>query len=87
MEARKGSAALRHDKDAERKSIWAQAATVGAWAMQDRVDDLPIVRCPGCDQPMQPKERTPVAGRLVDIRYVCAGSGMETKRTIADEAR
>jgi hypothetical protein len=55
--------------------------------MQDRVDDLPIVRCPGCDQPMQPKERTPVAGRLVDIRYVCAGSGMETKRTIADEAR
>jgi hypothetical protein len=65
-----------------------QAATAGgAWAMQDRVDEPPIVRCPGCDQPMEAKERTPAAERLVDIRYVCAGCGMETKRTIADEAR
>jgi hypothetical protein len=65
-----------------------QAATAGgAWAMQDRVDDPPIVRCTGCDQPMEAKERTPAAERLVDIRYVCAGCGMETKRTIADEAR
>jgi hypothetical protein len=37
-------------------------------AMQDRVDDPPIVRCPGCDQPMEAKERTPVTERLVDIR-------------------
>jgi hypothetical protein len=36
---------------------------------------------------MEAKERTPAAERLVDIRYVCAGCGMETKRTIADEAR
>jgi len=54
--------------------------------MQDRVDDAPIVRCPGCDQPMEAKERTPVMDRLVDILYVCAGCGMETKRTVADEA-
>jgi hypothetical protein len=54
--------------------------------MQDRVDDPPIVRCPGCDQPMEAKERTPVAERLVDIRYVCAACGMETKRTVAGRA-
>jgi DNA-directed RNA polymerase subunit RPC12/RpoP len=55
--------------------------------MQDHVDDPPIVRCPGCDQPMEAKERTPVTERLVNIRYVCARCGMETKRTVADEAR
>ena len=59
----------------------------GAWTMQDRVNDPPIVRCPGCDRPMEAKERTSVAERLVDIRYVCAGCGMDTKRTVADEAR
>jgi hypothetical protein len=48
--------------------------------MQDRVDDPPIIRCPGCDRPMEAKERTPAAERLVDIRYVCAGCCMETKR-------
>src|SRR5262245_21503402 len=31
------------------------------------------------------KERTPVKEGLVDIRYGCAGCGMETKRPIADE--
>ena len=46
--------------------------------------DPPIVRCPGCDQPMEAKERTPVIERLVDIRYVCVACGMETKRTIAE---
>jgi hypothetical protein len=35
---------------------------------------------------MQAKERTPVKEHLVDIRYVCAGCGMETKRTVAEEA-
>jgi hypothetical protein len=54
--------------------------------MQDPVDDPPVVRCPGCNQPMEAKERTPVKESLVDIRYVCAGCGTETKRTIADEA-
>jgi hypothetical protein len=35
---------------------------------------------------MEAKERTPVKEGLVDIRYVCAGCGMETKRPIAVEA-
>src|SRR6476660_8644227 len=59
----------------------------GACAMQDRLDDPPIVRCPGCDLPMEARGSTPATERLVDVRYVCAGCGMETKRSIADEAR
>jgi len=35
---------------------------------------------------MGAKERTSVTERLVDIRYVCAACGMETKRTVAEEA-
>ena len=53
--------------------------------MRDRVDEAPIVQCPGCHQPMEPKERTAVTERLVDIRYVCATCGMETKRTVKGE--
>ena len=33
--------------------------------MQDRLDDPPVVRCPGCNQPMEAKERTPVKEGLV----------------------
>jgi len=54
--------------------------------MQDRVGDALIVGCPGCDLPMEAKERTSVTEGLVDIRYVCPACGMETKRTVADEA-
>jgi DNA-directed RNA polymerase subunit RPC12/RpoP len=54
--------------------------------MQLRVDESPVVRCPGCQQPMEPKERTSVTDRLVDIRYACARCGMETKRTVKEEA-
>jgi hypothetical protein len=35
---------------------------------------------------MQPKERTSATERLVDIRYVYTTCGMETKRTVAEEA-
>jgi hypothetical protein len=35
---------------------------------------------------MQPKERTLATARLMDIRYVCMTCGMETKRTVAEEA-
>jgi hypothetical protein len=45
----------------------------------------PVVRCPGCNQPMEPQERAWVTDRLVDIRYVCAGCGMETKRTVKED--
>src|SRR5262249_7647345 len=67
-------------------SFKGQSAAVVALVTQDRVGGPPVVRCPGCNQPMEAKERTPVKEGLVDIRYVCAGCGMETKRLIADEA-
>jgi hypothetical protein len=54
--------------------------------MQPRVEKIPVVRCPGCQQPMEPKGRTSVKGRLVDIRYACVRCGMETKRTVKEEA-
>jgi uncharacterized protein with PIN domain len=54
--------------------------------MQHREDERPVVRCPGCQQPMEPKQRTSVTDRLMDICYVCARCGMETKRTIKEEA-
>ncbi len=56
--------------------------------MQRSAEQLPIVRCPGCEQPMEPRERTPILSseRLVDIRYVCRGCGMETKRTIMEDS-
>jgi hypothetical protein len=55
--------------------------------MQRSAEQLPIVRCPGCEQPMEPRERTPVplSERLIDVRYVCATCGMETRRTITEE--
>ena len=53
--------------------------------MERHVGVAPVVRCPGCNQPMEPKECTPVTDRLVDIRYVCAVCGMETKRTVREQ--
>jgi hypothetical protein len=50
------------------------------------VGDLPVVQCPGCQRPMEPKERSPVADRLVDIRYVCAACGTETLRIVKENA-
>jgi hypothetical protein len=38
-----------------------------------------------CNQPMVPKERNSITGRLVDIRYVCSTCGMETRRTGSGE--
>src|SRR6516225_5513518 len=85
--SRKGSAAItpRYRRREEIHLRGQSAAAVGL-VMQDRVDGPPVVQCPGCNQPMEAKERTPVKEGLVDIRYVCAGCGMETKRPIADEA-
>jgi hypothetical protein len=54
--------------------------------MQQGTEHLPIVRCPGCEQPMEARERTPIvsAERLIDIHYVCTTCGMETRRTITE---
>jgi hypothetical protein len=44
------------------------------------------VQCPGCNQPMEPKERkpTPINARLVDVRYICPACEMETTRTVSE---
>jgi hypothetical protein len=55
--------------------------------MQHREEEPRIVRCPGCQRPMDAQERTSATDRLVDIRYVCATRGMETKRTVAGEVQ
>jgi hypothetical protein len=55
------------------------------WCMERQVSEPPVVRCPGCNQPMEPKEHVFIRGRLVDIRYVCAVCGMETKRTVKED--
>jgi hypothetical protein len=36
---------------------------------------------------MEPQERAWVTERLVDIRYVCALCGMETKRTVREDEK
>jgi hypothetical protein len=45
---------------------------------------LPIVMCPGCDQPMKAIERKLVAFShgLVDVTYVCETCSTQTIRTI-----
>jgi len=45
-------------------------------------DPLPVVQCPGCEEPMDPKGAAPVTRELDDISYVCPRSGAETKRTM-----
>jgi hypothetical protein len=50
---------------------------------------LPIVMCPGCDQPMKAIERKPVAfsNGLVDATYVCETCQFQTVRTIKSADR
>ena len=43
---------------------------------------LPVVRCPGCEKPMEPNGSAPVTRELDDVSYVCPKCGAETKRTI-----
>ncbi len=45
-------------------------------------ETLPVVRCPGCEEPMQPKGAAPGTRELDDISYVCPKCGVETKRTM-----
>src|SRR5262245_66495640 len=52
--------------------------------MERQVDELPVVRCPGCNRPMAPQARAPVTNGLVDIRYVWDVCGMQTKRTVGE---
>ena len=45
---------------------------------------IPVVVCPGCDEPMKASERKPVAfsNGLVDVTFVCEGCQTHTIRTI-----
>jgi predicted amidophosphoribosyltransferase len=45
-------------------------------------ETLPVVVCPGCQQPMDPKGSAPVTRELDDIGYVCPKCGAETTRTM-----
>jgi len=48
----------------------------------EALEALPVVRCPGCGEPMRPKGAAPVTRELDDISYVCPKCGAETKRTM-----
>ena len=45
---------------------------------------IPVVVCPGCDEPMEAAERKPVAfsNGLVDVTYVCETCHTQIIRTI-----
>jgi hypothetical protein len=45
-------------------------------------ETLPIVRCPGCEEPMEPNGSAPVTKELDDVTYLCPKCGAETKRTM-----
>jgi hypothetical protein len=47
------------------------------------VTKLPLVVCPGCNQPMKVVERRPVgfSNGLVDVTYVCEKCSTQTVRT------
>jgi hypothetical protein len=61
--ARESQTGQRATITTQRGNLFGLKQQPGAWAMRDRVDDPPIVRCPGCNQPMEAKERTPVMER------------------------
>jgi hypothetical protein len=42
-------------------------------------ETLPVVRCPGCEEPMQPKGSARVTRELDDIRYVGGRLGRKTR--------
>jgi hypothetical protein len=47
----------------------------------------PVVLCPGCNKPMQPREYKPIlfAVGMTDVTYVCDVCHMTTIRTIRDD--
>jgi DNA-directed RNA polymerase subunit RPC12/RpoP len=48
----------------------------------EALETLPVVRCPGCEEPMERRGAAPVTRELDDISYVCPSCGAETKRTM-----
>jgi hypothetical protein len=65
------------------KQLLTRAALIPGGRMgSEALETLPVVQCPGCAEPMQPKGAAPVTRELEDITYVCPKCGAETKRTI-----
>jgi hypothetical protein len=60
---------------------------VGDRAMFGSETRVPIVICPGCDEPMKAIERKPIAfsNGLVDVTYVCETCHTQTIRTIKSD--
>jgi RNase P subunit RPR2 len=48
----------------------------------DAPGTLPVIVCPGCEEPMSPKGAVPVTRELDDVIYVCPKCGAETTRTM-----
>jgi len=48
----------------------------------EATNTLPVVLCPGCEEPMDPTRAVPATRELDDIRYVCPKCGAETTRTL-----
>ena len=48
----------------------------------EALETLLVVRCPGCEEPMERRGAAPVTRELDDISYVCPSCGAETKRTM-----
>jgi hypothetical protein len=57
---------------------------VGGTEMFGNETQLPIVMCPGCDQPAKATQRRPVgfSHGFVDVTYVCEACVIHTVRTI-----
>jgi hypothetical protein len=48
----------------------------------EALEILPVVRCPGCEEPMEPKGSEPVTRELDNVSYVCPKCCTETKRAM-----
>ena len=68
--------------DAKKDSKLGTASILGARMGSEASENLPIVRCPGCGEPMDAKAILPATEELDDIVCVCPRCGAETKRTV-----
>jgi predicted RNA-binding Zn-ribbon protein involved in translation (DUF1610 family) len=65
------------------KQLSTRAALIPGGRMgSGALETLPVVLCPGCGEPMEPKGAAPVTRELDDVSYVCPKCGAETKRTM-----
>jgi len=69
-------------KNATKQLLTRAAFDSGGRMGSEALEALPVVRCPGCGEPMRPKGAAPVTRELDDISYVCPKCGAETKRTM-----